>query len=158
MCSYGTGNVGTYNSTFVREDIAVQTFNNPAGRFNYTQLLDQARNQTYMITELFENSDISPTVFNIFLPDEAFPTTDFLSVTVPIDLSTVTTTNITPTKTQSSAISDIQTVTDSSSAVIKTSPGVVIPTIVMKPRDGSAMVYSYSMIIMLGCSMLAMLL
>ena len=86
MCSYGVGNVGTYNSTFVREDIAVQTFNNPAGRFNYTQLLDQARNQTYIITELFNNSDIPNSIFNIFLPDEPYPTTDFLSVTVPIDI------------------------------------------------------------------------
>ena len=168
MCSYGTGNVGTYNSTFVREDIAVQTFNNPAGRYNYTQLLNQARSQTYIITELFTNSDISSTMFNIFLPNEAIPTTDFLSITVPIDLSTVTTTvtNIIPTKTQSNTVStipdisdiQIQTATDSSSAVIKTSPAAVMPTIAVKPRDGSAIVCSYSMIIMLGCSMLAMLL
>ena len=86
MCSYGIGNVGTYNSTFVREDIAAQTFNNPAGQFNYTQLLDQARNQTYIITELFNNSDISNSISNIFLPNEPYPTTDFLSVTVPIDI------------------------------------------------------------------------
>ena len=86
MCSYGAGNVGTYNSTFEQEDITAQAFNNPAGRYNYTQLLNQARSQTYVITELFNNSDISPTVFNIFLPNEAIPTTDFLSVTVPIDL------------------------------------------------------------------------
>lgn len=171
MCSYGAGNAGTYNSTFVQEDIATQTLNNPAGQYNYTQLLNQARSQTYIITELFSNSDISPTMFNIFLPDEAIPTTDFLSITEPIDLSKVMTTNITPTKTQSSTlstvtdISDIQTVTDSSSAVTITSPAAVptssatvIPTVVMKPRDGGAIVYSYSIIIMLGCSMLAMLL
>ena len=121
MCSYGAGNVGTYNSTFVQEDIAVQTYNNPAGRYNYTQLLNQARSQTYIITELFNNSDISSTIFNIFLPNEAIPTTAFLSVTVPINLSKViitihayvATIAIIPTKTQLSYvtitdISDIQ--------------------------------------------------
>ena len=86
MCSYGADNVGTYNSTFMQEDITAQAFNNPAGRYNYTQLLNQARSQTYIITELFNNSDISPTMFNIFLPNEAIPTTDFLSIAVPIDL------------------------------------------------------------------------
>ena len=163
MCSYGVGNVGTYNSTFMQEDIAAQAFNNPAGQYNYTQLLNQARSQTYIITELFSNSDISPTMFNIFLPNEAIPSTDFLTVTVPIDLSKVTTTNIRPTKTQSTTtttipdISDTQTVADSTSAIMKTSP-VVIPTVVIKPSDGSAVVFSYSLMIMLGCSMLAMLL
>ena len=145
MCSYGVGNTGTYISTFTQEDIGVQTLNNPAGQFNYTQLLNQARNQTYVITELFSNSDISPTLFNVFLPNEEIPNTDFLSVTVPIDLSTVTTTTTTATTT-TAAIS-----------VMKTSP-VITPTAVMKPTDSSGMVISYSLIIMLGCSMLAKLL
>ena len=146
MCSYGVGNIGTYNNIFTLEDIGIQTLNNPAGRFNYTQLLNQARNQTYVITELFSSSDISPTLFNVFLPNEEIPTTDFLSVTVPIDLSTVTTTTTIATLTKTIAIN-----------VMKTSP-VLTPTIVMKPSDSSGVVFSYSLIIMLGCSLLTILL
>ena len=82
-CSFGLGNVGTYNSTFMEEDIAYQAFNNPAGQYNYTQLLNQAEMQTYIITELFNDPDISPSMFNIFLPNEAIPTTDFLSAPAP---------------------------------------------------------------------------
>ena len=84
-CSFGLGDVGTYNSTFMEEDIAYQAFNNPAGQYNYTQLHNQAEIQTYIITELFNDPDtnISSQMFNIFLPDEAIPTTDFLSAPVP---------------------------------------------------------------------------
>ena len=85
MCSYGPGNVGTYNSTFTEEDIAYQAFNNPAGQYNYSQLLNQAKMQTYIITELFNNSGISSSMFNIFLPDEMIPTTDFLTAPAPGD-------------------------------------------------------------------------
>ena len=83
MCSFGPGNVGSYNRTFIEEDIAYQAFNNPAGQFNYSQLLDEAKKQTYIITGLFNNSDISPSMFNIFLPDETIPTTDFLTAPAP---------------------------------------------------------------------------
>ena len=109
MCSYGVGNIGTYNNIFTLEDIGVQTLNNPAGRFNYTQLLNQARSQTYIITELFSNSDISPTLFNVFLPNEEIPMTDFLSVTMPIDLSTVTTTTTIAASTKTTVINVMKT-------------------------------------------------
>ena len=82
-CSFGLGNVGTYNSIFKEEDIAYQAFNNPAGQYNYTQLHNQAEMQTYIITELFNDPDISSSMFNIFLPNEAIPTTDFLSAPAP---------------------------------------------------------------------------
>ena len=82
-CSFGLGNVGIYNSTFMEEDIAYQAFNNPAGQYNYTQLHNQAEMQTYIITELFNDPDISSSMFNIFLPNEAIPTTDFLSAPAP---------------------------------------------------------------------------
>ena len=72
--------------------------------------------------------------------------TDFFSVTVPIDLSTVTTTTTIAASMKTTAIN-----------VMKTSP-VLTPTIVMKPNNSSSVVFSYSLIIMLGCSMLAMLL
>ena len=85
MCSFGLGNVGSYNSTFTEEDIAYQAFNNPAGQYNYTQLLDEAEMQTYIITELFNDPDISSSVFNVFLPDETIPTTDFLAAPAPDD-------------------------------------------------------------------------
>ena len=52
MCSYGVHNVGQYVSKFTGRDIRDQVFDNPAGQFNYNQLIVQARNQTYILNEL----------------------------------------------------------------------------------------------------------
>ena len=85
MCSYGIGNVGTYISSFASTEIADQAFNNPAGQYNYTQLLGQAMSQAYIVTDLFENSDIPESLFSTFLPDESMPTTEFLSASAPTE-------------------------------------------------------------------------
>ena len=83
MCSYGIGNVGTYDSNFTSTEIADQAFDNPAGRYDYEQLLDQAMGQTYIVTDLFENPNISEALFFTFLPNETIPTTDFFSASPP---------------------------------------------------------------------------
>jgi len=82
MCSFGVCNVGHYNTTFTKKDVADQRFN-PAGQFNYSQLIDQAKNQTYVLTELFGNTQIPKSMFSVFLPNKALPTTDFLSAPAP---------------------------------------------------------------------------
>ena len=82
MCSYGVCNVGHYNDTYKKQDIADQCFN-PAGQFNYSQLIDQAKNQTYVLTELFSTTEIPKSVFSVFLPDETLPTTKFLEAPPP---------------------------------------------------------------------------
>lgn len=181
MCSFGVGNVGTYNSTFTERDIAAQVFNNPAGQYNYTQLLSQAKNQTYVITELFGNSNISPSVFTTFLPNETFPTTDFLSAPAPIHPSLIM---ITPTKTSiimtTTVPTMINTITSKTSITMttrSTTVSTMINTItltitetsvistVVKPssrvvssNNGGAVVFSCSLMIMLGCNILTMLL
>ena len=83
MCSYGVGNTGSYASTFSKRDIIDQACNNPAGQFDYTQLLNQAKTQTYIITELFSTTCIPKSVFSVFLPSKTFPTTDFLKTQPP---------------------------------------------------------------------------
>ena len=83
MCSYGVGNVGSYNNTFTRTDVLDQAYNNPAGYYNYTELIDQANTQTYVLTRLFDKTDIPESVFSVFLPDETLPTTNFLFVKPP---------------------------------------------------------------------------
>ena len=75
--------MGTYDSSFTSTDIADQAFNNPAGRYDYGQLLGQAMNQTYIVNGLFENSDIPESLFSTFLPAETMPTTEFLSASAP---------------------------------------------------------------------------
>ena len=75
--------MGTYNSSFTSTNIVDQAFNNPAGRYNYGQLLGQAMNQTYIVNDLFENSDIPESLFSTFLPAETMPTTEFLSASAP---------------------------------------------------------------------------
>ena len=85
MCSYGAGNTGSYNSTFFQRDIIDQAFGNPAGNFNYTQLLSQAKMQTYVLTELFQETDISESIFSVFMSDETLPTIAFLSAEPPTD-------------------------------------------------------------------------
>ena len=54
MCSYGVGNVGIYNSAFIRTKINVtyQAYDNPARFFDHTELIDQVNSQTYVLTRL----------------------------------------------------------------------------------------------------------
>ena len=82
MCSYGVCNVGHYNNTYMKKDVADQCFN-PAGQFNYDQLINQAKNQTYVLTELFSTTEIPKSVFSTFLPGETLPTTKFLEAPAP---------------------------------------------------------------------------
>jgi len=126
MCSFGAGNVGTYNSTFTKKDIPAQVFNNPAGQFNYTQLLSQAKTQTYVITELFNSSNISPSVFTTFLPNETFPTTDFLSAPAPIHPSLIIRSTKTSNLMTTTVPTMINAITDSTLVVIKTP--IPVPT------------------------------
>ena len=100
MCSYGAGNTGNYSSTFSKRDIIDQAYGNPAGHFNYTQLLNQAKMQTYVLTELFHETDIPKSLFSVFMPGEMLPTTGFLSASPPSDPNPTTPTpanNIHPT-------------------------------------------------------------
>ena len=157
-CSFGLGNVGTYNSTFMEEDIAYQAFNNPAGQYNYTQLHNQAEMQTYIITELFNDPDISSSMFNIFLPNEAIPTTDFLSAPAPDGPIIITPTSVQLTTADFSTTGPV-TPTVVVSTIRKTSSTVhVITPTVAVPSDSGAVVFSYSLMIMIGCSILAVLL
>jgi len=77
--------VGTYNSTFTQRDVVDQAYDNPAGDYNYTELIDQAKGQTYVMTNLFSSTDIPKSVFSKFLPYEAFPSTEFLSLPPPVN-------------------------------------------------------------------------
>ena len=129
MCSYGIGNVGTYNSTFTSTDIADQAFNNPAGHYDYEQLLGQAMNQTFIVTDLFENSDIPESLFSTFLPNEPMPSTEFLSASAPTAPPTVTvptdpTVPINSTVLTDPANSSVYT-TDPTNSIV---PTVTVPT------------------------------
>ena len=90
MCSYGAGNTGSYTSTFFKKDIYDQAYNNPADRFDYTELLKQAKMQTYVLTDLFGTTCVPKSVFSEFLPGETLPTTDFLFVSPPSDPNPLT--------------------------------------------------------------------
>jgi len=133
ICSHGVGNVGTYNSNFFSADVTEQVFNNPAGRYDYKQLIDQAKGQTYIITDLFNNSNIPESMFSTFLPNDTMPTTAFLSDPAPTDPNP---TNPSP-----------------SNPANPTSPN---------PAGGgggaTSLVLSCPLVIVLACSMLAMLL
>ena len=94
-CSYGVCNVGHYNSTFKKKDIADQCFN-PAGQFDYDQLISQAKNQTYVLTELFRTTAIPESIFNVFLPNETFPSTKFLDAAAPAKPTIIPTTTCMP--------------------------------------------------------------
>lgn len=82
-CSYGVCNVGHYNETYKKQDVVDQCFN-PAGQFNYDQLINQAKNQTYVLTKLFSTTEIPKSVFSVFLPGETLPTTKFLEAPAPV--------------------------------------------------------------------------
>ena len=85
-CSLGVGNtVESYASTFSGLDIRDQPYNNPAGQFKYSQLLAQAKMQTHVLTELFDNTCVPKSVFSAFIPNTKLPTTDYLSAQPPTD-------------------------------------------------------------------------
>jgi len=85
MCSYGVGNVGNYTSRFTGRDIRDQAYDNPAGDYDYTSLIDQARDQTYVLIELFADETTPQMLFSTFLPGEMLPTTQFLTDEAPED-------------------------------------------------------------------------
>lgn len=116
MCSHGVCNVGYYNSTFEKKDIADQCFN-PAGQFDYDQLINQAKNQTYVLTELFSTANIPESVFSVFLPNETFPTTEFLNSSAPSKPTIVPITTCIPT-----------TSTPITTATVTTSTTIPTPT------------------------------
>ena len=125
MCSYGAGNIGTYNRTFFQKDIIDQAYGNPAGKFNYAQLLSQAKMQTYVLTELFNETDISESIFSVFMPDEMLPTTTFLSAEPPIDPN--------PSTAPPATITDPTTIASIPEPPIDPSPSTVPPAIITDP-------------------------
>ena len=135
MCSYGIGNVGTYNSSFISTEIADQVFNNPAGRFDYEQLVEQAMGQTYIVSDLFvEDSGIPESEFSTYLPNDTMPTTEFLSAPPPTAPPSTAPPSTAPPSTAPS-----------------TNPGGV--------GGGSALLaFSWLLMAMLSCSTLALLL
>ena len=147
MCSYGIGNVGSYNSSFTSTDIADQAFNNPAGHYDYEQLLGQAMNQTFIVTDLFENSDIPQSLFSTFLPDEPMPSTEFLSASAPTAPPTV------PTVTVPTDSTDPTDTTDPTNTTADPNSVGVGGT-----SSATSFVFSCSLMAMLACSMLALLL
>ena len=125
MCSYGVCNVGHYNNTFKKQDVADQCFN-PAGQFDYDQLINQAKNQTYVLTELFNTTEIPTSLFSVFLPDETLPTTKFLEAPAPVK-STVNPSTACTTPTGSTTASATNTAsTDVPTQTCKTVRNVVV--------------------------------
>ena len=87
-CTIGVDNVSPYNSTFDCREITDQE-DNPAGTFNLTQLREQARLQTYVVTELLTNrSDIMMLYENV-LPGRDIPNLDFFSEPKPSPTSSM---------------------------------------------------------------------
>ena len=160
MCSYGVGNVGTYNSSFTGVDINEQAFNNPAGRYNYSELVAQAMNQTYVINELFDNSGVPQSLFLTFLPNDTMPNTSFLFAPTPTEA-----TRINPDDTQSSVFSPVPTeVTNpDGNDGVGSSIFAPTPTETTNPAAGGtggaeSLVFSCSLVAVLAYSVLTVLL
>ena len=122
MCSYGAGNTGNYSSTFRKRDIIDQAYGNPAGHFNYSQLLNLAKEQTYVLTELFHETDIPKSVFSVFMPGTTLPTTGFFSARPPSDPNPTT-----PTSASNIRPTDVAT-TDSTLSNMTSAPSAPILT------------------------------
>ena len=81
-CTIGVDNVSPYMSTFDKLEISDQV-DNPTGDFNLTELREQARSLTYIVTELLTNrSDIMMLYGNV-LPGRDIPNLDFLNEPTP---------------------------------------------------------------------------
>ena len=81
-CTIGVDNVSPYMSTFDKLEISDQV-DNPTGDFNLTELREQARSLTYIVTELLTNrSDIMMLYGNVLLGRD-IPNLDFLNEPTP---------------------------------------------------------------------------
>ena len=124
MCSYGLCNVGYYNDTFKSKTYVADQCFNPAGQFDHDHLINQAKNQTYALTELFSTTEIPKSLFSLFLPGEILPTTDFLKAPAPTKPTiNPTTTCIAPTSSTAiepsvTSTRDIPTTTSTSTSDI----------------------------------------
>ena len=90
-CTVGVDDITTYTSTFDGLEIADQE-DNPTGTFNLAQLREQARLQTYAVTELLENRNDIVMLYKSVLPGREIPNQDFLNEPEPTPTTSATAT------------------------------------------------------------------
>ena len=152
-CTFGVDSVSPYMSTFDRLEISDQE-DNPAGTFNLAQLREQARPQTYAVTDLLTNrSDIMMLYENV-LPGRDIPNLDFLTAPTPtISMSVTPTASDMPGPTQSDGTSTVSlslfiTETTATPSTAIAPSGTVVMT---RPTEtGGATAVSFSMFITLA--------
>ena len=90
-CTIGVGNVGSYLTSFDCPEI-VDQINNPSGSFNVSQLLQQARQLPYVVTDIMSNRSDIMMLYSAVLPGRPVPDTSFLyeSNTIPTTCTSVT--------------------------------------------------------------------
>ena len=89
-CTIGVGNVGSYLTSFDCPEI-VDQINNPSGSFNVSQLLQQARQLPYVVTDIMLNRSDIMMLYSAVLPGRPVPDTSFL-----YESNTIPTTSVTP--------------------------------------------------------------
>lgn len=87
-CTIGVDNISPYNSTFDCREITDQE-DNPAGTFNLTQLREQARLHTYVVTELLTNRSDIVMLYENVLPGRDIPNLDFFNEPTPSPTSSM---------------------------------------------------------------------
>ena len=103
-CTISVGNIGTYTPSVIGLESSDQA-DNPGGTFNLTQLREQARPLSYVMTDLLMNRSDIMMPYNYVLPGRPIPNLDFLNdatITTTIATTTIiatTTTNTTTTAT-----------------------------------------------------------
>ena len=93
-CTIGIGNVGSYLTSFDCPEI-IDQINNPSGSFNVSQLLQQARQFPYVVTDIMLNRSDIMMLYNAVLPGRPVPDISFL-----YESNTIPTTSVTPIPTE----------------------------------------------------------
>ena len=109
-CTISVGNIGTYTSSVIGLEISDQA-DNPGGTFNLTQLREQARPLSYVMTDLLMNRSDIMMLYNYVLPGRPIPNLDFLNVTTITTTTTATITTTVATTTTNTTTTAATTIT-----------------------------------------------
>ena len=171
-CTISVGNIGTYTPSVIGLEISDQA-DNPGGTFNLTQLREQARPLSYVMTDLLMNRSDIMMLYNYVLPGRPIPNLNFLNdatittTTTTVITTTVATTTTNTTTTATTTITAAATTTTTITATYTLTPTITTDTTISTPTPnpsdtpatdspggGGATAISYSLFITLVAGLL----
>ena len=136
-CTISVGNIGTYTPSVIGLEISDQA-DNPGGTFNLTQLREQVRSLSYVMTDLLMNRSDIMMLYNYVLPGRPIPNLDFLNVTTITTTTTATITTTVATTTTNTTTTAATTITATHTLTPTITTDTTISTPTPNPSDTPA--------------------